>query len=363
LVATSRTASSNLVVAALLAAAVAVLLGIVAMASGSDEPLAATAVLDPAGAETEPEPEPTSDPGPEPELAPEPVLTEVAPLTGVAITDEDAAEIATRPALLAKIPNDPDARPQTGLERADVVYEQETEAGITRFVAAFHSDLPEVVGNIRSARLVDPAIVAPYQGVMAYSGARQEVRNQVAAAGLTTVTEGGAGFFRDSARRAPHNLYLRPRQTLASRSAAPASASPWTFDEEPPSGGTPTDGRVSVAVSRSATVGWEYDPDEGVFRRFQNGSYHTVTGDGAIGAANVVFLDVAVAGRDSHGAPVYDLTGTRAAKLLRDGRSYDIQWSKAGREAPLELVDGADAAHLKPGPTWIVLTYGGALTD
>jgi hypothetical protein len=229
-------------------------------------------------------------------------------------------------------------------------------------VAVFHSDLPDVVGNIRSARLVDPSIVAPYRGIMAFSGARAEVRSAVSAAGLTTVTEGGAGFFRDSARRAPHNLYLRPHQAIASRQAPPAEPAPWTFDAEAPSGGTAVTDRVSVPVSRSATVGWEYDADAGVFRRYQNGNYHSVTGSDAIGAANVVLLDVAVAGRDSHGAPIYDLTGSRAAKLLRDGRSYDIRWSKAGRDAPLELLDGADAAHLKPGPTWIVLTYGGVIT-
>jgi hypothetical protein len=357
----SGTSRSNALVAALVASAAALVLVVVSMANGGDEQ-DVVAVLQPVDPEPVVEPEPEPEPESEPEPEPEPEPTEGAPLTGAPITDEVAAAIAERPAFLAKIPNDPAARPQTGLDRADVVYEQETEAGITRFVAVFHSDLPDVVGNIRSARLVDPAIASPYRGVMAYSGARQEVRNLVSAAGLTTVTEGGAGFFRDGARRAPHNLYLRPHQTLASRSATPASPAPWTFDAEPPVGGSAITGRVSVPVSRSATTGWEYDAEAEVFRRYQNGNYHAVTGDGAIGAANVVLLDVAVTGRDSHGAPIYDLTGERAAKLLRDGRAYDIRWSKAGRDAPLELVDGADAAVLKPGPTWIVLTYGGAIT-
>jgi hypothetical protein len=347
--------NTNLVVAGLIGVAVVVVLVAVALSGRGDggAVAAATEPLEVVAAAPEPEPEPEPDPEPEP--------TETAPLTGVAITDETAAELASRPALLVKIPNDPDARPQSGLDRADVVYEQETEAGITRFVAVFHSDIPDVVGNVRSARLVDPAIVAPYRGVMAFSGGRAEVRSAVAAAGLTTVTEGGPGFFRDGSRRAPHNLYLRAPQALAAREAPPAEPAPWTFDAEPPAGGEPVAGRVSVPVSRTATVGWEFDADAGVFRRFQNGTYHSVTGDGAIGAANVVFLDVAVAGRDSHGAPVYDLTGSGAATLLRDGRAYDVRWSKAGRDGKLELADGADPAVLAPGPTWIVLTYGGVL--
>jgi hypothetical protein len=353
-------AGSNAVVAGLVAAAAGLVLAVTSLTGPKGVPAET-----PAGVERPPPPvaaeaaaEPTTEVE-EPE--PEPVPVGVAPLTGVAVPDDVAAELATRPALLVKIPNDAGARPQTGLDRADVVYEQETEGGITRFVAVFHSDLPEVVGNVRSARLVDPAIVAPYQGVMAFSGGRGEVRAAIAAAGLVTVTEGDEGFFRDGARRAPHDLYLRPHVTLASRAATPAPAVPWTFDPVPPPGGAALDERLAVSVSRTATVGWAYDPDAGLFRRDQDGTQHTVTGDGAIGAANVVLLDVAVTGRDDHGAPLYDLSGTRDATLLRDGRTYAIRWSKPGRDAPLELLDGSDPALLKPGPTWIVLTYGGVL--
>jgi hypothetical protein len=353
-------AGSNAVVAGLVAAAAGVVLAVTTLTGTTDAPPKA-----PAGVEreaplvaAEAAAEPTTEPeAAEHEAEPEPVPAGVAPLTGVTVTDQVAAELATRPALLVKIPNDVGARPQTGLDHADVVYEQETEGGITRFVAVFHSDLPEVVGNVRSARLVDPAIVAPYRGVMAFSGGRDEVRAAIASAGLATVTEGGAGFFRDGARSSPHNLYLRPHAALASQTAAPAAAAPWTFDPEPPAGGAALDGRLAVPVSRSATVGWTYDAAAGLFRRDQDGTHHAMTGGGAIGAANVVLLDVAVTGRDGHGAPLYDLTGTRDATLLRDGRSYAIRWSKAGRDEPIELLDGPDPAVLKPGPTWVVLTY------
>jgi hypothetical protein len=349
------------VVAGLVAAAAGIVLAVATLTGTTDAPTQTPAGVEPAAppVAAEAAAEPTTEPE-EAEPEPEPVPTGVAPLTGVTVTDEVAAELARRPALLVKIPNDVGARPQTGLDRADVVYEQETEGGITRFVAVFHSELPEVVGNVRSARLVDPAIVAPYQGVMAFSGGRDEVRAAIASAGLATVTEGGAGFFRDGARRAPHDLYLRPQAALASQPAAPAAAVPWTFAPEPPPGGAALDGRLAVPVSRSATVGWTYDAEAGLFRRDQDGTYHAVTGDGAIGAANVVLLDVAVTGRDGHGAPLYDLTGTRDATLLRDGRSYAIRWSKAGRDEPIELLDGPDPAVLKPGPTWVVLTYDGA---
>jgi hypothetical protein len=316
-----------------------------------------------AQADPEPPPAPAApEPEPEVEIAEaEPLGT--APLTGVEVFDSDEWELLeTRPAVVVKIPNDPNARPHTGIERADVVYEQETEGGVTRFAAVFQSDHPDVVGNVRSGRAVDVHLVAPYRGVMVYSGARASVQAEIDAAGLTRVTEGGPGFYRDGSRRAPHNLYSRLPEAAASRDAAPAAAAPWRFDAQPPEGGRAVTGRVSVPVSRSAIAGWDYDEDAGLFRRLQNGVPHTVTGDGAIGAANVVVLDVPVTGRDSHGAPVYVPQGSGDALLLRDGRAFDVGWSKASRDEQLDLVDGADEAMLAPGPTWVVLTYDGGLS-
>jgi hypothetical protein len=313
----------------------------------------------PATVQAVPEPEP--DPEPEPE--PEPVVVAHAPLTGAPIFDEEAAaRIAERPAVVVKIPNDPSARPQTGLEAADVVYEQETEAGVIRFAAVFHSRWPDVVGNVRSARAVDVSIVAPYRGIMVYSGARASNRELIAAAGLTTVTEGGAGFYRDGGRRAPHNLYVRLPQAASARSAEPVRGPQWRFAEEHPQAGRSLAGAVSVPMSRTATTSWSYDAEAGVFRRAQNGEPHRVTGQDAIGAANVVVLDVPVHGRDDHGAPLYAFEGRGTALLLRDGQAFDIGWAKDGVHGPLQLTDGAHEALLAPGPTWVMLTYDGALS-
>ncbi len=129
------------------------------------------------------------------------------PLTGVA-----ADEVADRPALAVKIENAPQARPQTGLEQADVVWEEVVEGGITRFVAVFHSQVPQSVGPVRSVRPMDPAIVAPLHGVLAYTGGQQPFIDAVGAAGVQSVVmdEGDDGFTTTRARRAPHNVYGSP---------------------------------------------------------------------------------------------------------------------------------------------------------
>ena len=286
-----------------------------------------------------------------------------APLTGVEITEEEAAELEERPAYIVKIPNNELAHPHTGLEDADVVYEQETEGGTTRFAAVWHSTLPEVVGNIRSARFVDVPIVAPYDGVFVFAGARGEVLDTIEAADLTTVGAGGPGYFIVDHRNPPHHLYSRPHEALAERDASAPDPSPWRFDEEPPDGGRAIEEPVRVLMSHIAATTWDYDEEAGVFRRLQNDRPHEVTGEGRIGAANVVLLDVPVPERDSHNAPVYDLEGEGDALLLREGRAYDVRWTKGGEREPLDLRAGDDEAVLAPGPTWVMLTYDGTIDD
>src|SRR5450759_5699865 len=87
---------------------------------------------------------------------PKPDVPVVWPLTGVATT-----ELVERPALAIKIENPREGRPQTGLEAADMVWEEVVEGGVTRYVAVFHSTIPGEVGPLRSVRPLDPAITAP----------------------------------------------------------------------------------------------------------------------------------------------------------------------------------------------------------
>jgi hypothetical protein len=139
-------------------------------------------------AELEPEPEPEPEPvvieRPEPVPVVQPIeeLTDEAPLTGVLIDSERAAQLAEQPLLLVKVDNGPTARPQAGLEVADIVFEELVEGGVTRFVAAFHSELPERVGPVRSARFVDVDLGSGFgRPVFANSGARPDAVSRLAA--------------------------------------------------------------------------------------------------------------------------------------------------------------------------------------
>src|ERR1019366_2820568 len=76
----------------------------------------------------------------------------LAPLTG---RPDPTRSTKRRSALTIKIENTPEARPQYGIEKADVVYEEICEGGITRLAAIFNSNLPTKVGPVRSVRRTD----------------------------------------------------------------------------------------------------------------------------------------------------------------------------------------------------------------
>jgi hypothetical protein len=287
-------------------------------------------------------------------------------LTGLPVD----SEVLTRPTLIVKIENSPAARPQSGLDAADVVVEEVVEGGITRFLVLFNSELPGSAGPVRSARPVDIDLLGGLgRSGFAYSGARAEVRELLQRAPSVLITEGGAGFYREPARSAPHNLYLRTPEAVAAvtaRGARPLVDLGWSFDPTPPEGAlvcpatasTCPDPGASVVIEMSPAyrTGWTYDASAGVYRRDQNGRDSVVTGGGRIGAANVVIL----ATRHYVGGSGYDETDATTpgapALVLRDGRRYAAVWVKPTAADPLLIrtLDGRPFP-LRPGPTWVHL--------
>ena len=282
------------------------------------------------------------------------------PLTGLPMEEDP-----DRPALLVKVSNSPEARPWTGLEQADVVYEEVVEFGVTRFITVLHSQLPEVLGPMRSARPVDAQVASGFATPgFAHSGGRDEVLALLRDAPLVAITEGTRGFFRDNDGRyasdpvAPHNLFLRPEvalEVVTDRGAEPLGDLGWIFDDEPPENDDGAGTDLAIAMSDTFTTGWTYDEPAERYRREQNGRPSLVTGPQEIGAANVVVLAVRHYVGDS-GYPETDVLGEGEALILRDGRRYLARWSKPTGADPLELRTVAgELFPLKPGPTWILL--------
>ena len=118
------------------------------------------------------------------------------------------------PSLAVKIENTAVARPQTGLDQADVVWETIVEFDVSRFIAVFHSQVPAEVGPIRSVRPMDPVILAPMHGLLAFSGGQPGILDLVAASGVQMISHdaGRSGDVPDQGPCRAAQRVRRPRR-------------------------------------------------------------------------------------------------------------------------------------------------------
>jgi hypothetical protein len=285
------------------------------------------------------------------------------PLTGV-----ESGPVAARPALAVKIENSVDARPQTGLNAADMVWEEVVEGGITRFVAVYHSTLPAQVGPIRSVRPMDPAIAAPLHGLFAFSGGQRPFVDAVAGAGLQVLSHdaGAGGFFRLRTRYAPHNVYGDPAAFLAQADPAHLAAPGPQFAIAGPAqqptavtAGAPANA-VNLKLSGVSYPTWSWDP-AGQWLRAERGT-PAVEADGTrLRAANVVVLRVDVVNTRftdpaGNSVPETVMVGTGQALVATGGRVLNVTWTKNSPGEPVALTgpDGLPVL-LAPGNTWVEL--------
>ncbi|HEY8200635.1 MAG TPA: DUF3048 domain-containing protein, partial [Actinomycetota bacterium] len=228
-------------------------------------------------------------PNPEARASASPAAPVLCPLTGAPAASGAGVD---RPALAVKLDNAPEARPQAGIESADIVYEELAEGGITRFMAIFQCRDAARVGPVRSARLVDPDILVQYKPVLfSYSGANAPVLAKVKSTqGIVNLEHGshGSAYQRVSGRAAPHNLFtstdkLRafatdvkgpPRAGLvfeAPGSSPSAAPSPAASASGAPgaAGGTGPGASVTFSFAGSPDHRYTYDAASGSYLRFQ----------------------------------------------------------------------------------------------
>lgn len=292
------------------------------------------------------------------------------PLTGLAVTDPIAAG---RPALAVKIDNHPIARPQTGLNKADIVFEENVE-GITRFIAVFHSEGSDPVGPIRSGRTQDIDLLSSYnKPLFAWSGGNANVTRAVNSSSLVNVghsaSKGKGGYFRSQERKAPHNLYAQTKDlwTLAPEGSGPPPVQ-FTFRGESdarPATSTPFDGaKVSMTGLK---VFWKWDAAAKNFVRFTENSRRQlephVSDDVQVNAKNVIVLYATYESSAADKKSPHAVTvGKGNGFVLTDGGLVEMKWERANAETPFTFTDNAGAViRMTPGRTWIEVSRRNSL--
>ncbi|MFC4981659.1 DUF3048 domain-containing protein [Streptomyces atroolivaceus] len=264
--------------------------------------------------------------------------------------------------LAVKIDNVAAARPPTGLEKADIVYVEQVEAGLSRILAVYSSDLPSVIGPVRSARETDLELLRQFdEPTLAYSGAQSALRPSIEAAPLDALPPSKApdAYFRSGDRAAPHNLYLRPGRIPHSSTGVNAAEDLGIRFAAPPPGGTPVHGRTVSYPSAQFTFTWAADRDQWLVSMDRTPA-RTASGD-RLRAATVVLQDVDVQpsrfrDRGGNTSPFSATVGTGSAAVLRDGKSYDVAWERSTAESATSFTtEDGEPMTFATGQVWIVL--------
>ena len=324
-------------------------------------------------------PEPTATQTQEPE--PEPVYVS-APLSGVQYL-EGTNEFLALPAVQAKIDNVSAALPQLGLSRADVVWVTRVEGGLTRLIGVWHSDLPDAVGPVRSARPTDPVVAASAGGVFVASDDRfsylRDLRSVDMYVGIEDTELPKDTAFRETSRVMPHNLMFRALQ-LAQEHAAfgpPLQHFEFATGSERPSAlasGEPVNGftvRYLNATSRwdVGTAPFGFDAtgtalDSGsatlpAWLRTQDGKVHNDASGNQQRARNIIVLenrlDFSIRDRTYGSIPRAMLAdNSGVAHIFTDGHYLKANWSKGALEDVISYTtDAGQPVQLAPGNTWI----------
>ncbi len=281
-----------------------------------------------------------------------------APLTGEVV----AAPITT-PSIAAKIDNHPDARPQFGLERTDIVFEELVEGGLSRYVAIWHSDVPAEIGPVRSIRPMDPDIVSPFGGIIAYSGGQYRFVQMMQDTNVYNAIHGQWDtedtFYRTDLKDSPHDVLVLAPQVIGAHLDLPAPPQQFGYSSDAASSTAARDGApiaaINLVIGDAATPSWAWDPAAGAYHRLMTGGAPDTDQAGAqLGAINVVVLRVQVSW--GYGVPKTELVGAGEAWVSSGGGTVHGTWSKPSRGETIRLTDDHGVAiRLAPGNTWVEL--------
>ena len=302
-----------------------------------------------------------------------PVVTTVAStLSGLPVEPI----INARPVIGVMIENSPDARPQSGLDQASVVFEAIAEGGITRFLTLFQDTQPDYVGPVRSVRPYYEQWVLGFDAPIAHVGGSPEALANIKAWGVKDLDQfyNSGSYRRVGSRAAPHNVYASVADLTNLAVSKGYSSSTFTGFErkaEKPykapvasSTATAKDSRtpanvINLAISGALyNVRYDYDAATNSYKRNLAGQPHMSMD--AAGAQKQITPKVVIALAMSYGIQsdgkhsVYGTIGSGQAFVFQDGTVTTGTWSKASSAEQFKFTDASGKPlTINPGQTWI----------
>ena len=288
----------------------------------------------------------------------------VSPVNGFPV---DSQELIDRKLVAVKIDNHWNSRPQSGLEKADAVFEMVVESGITRFIALFHHSDSDWTGPMRSARPTDWTLVKPLNGVLLVSGGQPWITRQFPNNGVALIGDLGPPVTsRWRQRKAPHNLYVNTyeaRRVSEERRHDPEPP-PQLFPRGP-FNGPEWAAAASIFFDWSDTMdaAWSWDGAryvrtvEGQPHRWQNRD-GTVIGQITADVLVVLMAERYRACPSGSGScvPAWRTVGENRAMVFAEGRYAEGRWHRSDAGDWFTVTNPAgNPIVVPPGRMWIMI--------
>ncbi len=293
---------------------------------------------------------------------PQPAPIYYSPLTGLRVK----SEAATKQAVTAiMIENSPDARPQSGLKDAGVVYEAIAEGGITRFLTLHQQDKPQIIGPVRSVRPYFIDWLAPYNASVAHVGGSYEALKMVRNGSFRDIDQffNANSYWRSTDRYAPHNVYTSFKKLDALNKSKGYTTSQFI-------GFARTDGKAAEKLTASKVTinlsgplfntSYSYDKTHNYYKRSMAGVAHKDREKGQITPSVVIAMHVKENTLSDGSHQEITTSGSGKATIFQNGVAMNVIWKKASQKSPLRFVDktGKDVPLVR-GQTWIAAVPDG----
>ncbi len=271
--------------------------------------------------------------------------------------NEVSREESERPVLGIILGNSPEARPQTGLDSAGIIFETVAEGGITRYLALYQEDMPEDVGPVRSLRSHFLDWSMGFDASIAHVGGSAESLQAAESRNARSLNQFAFDepYYRTNDRPSPHNMYVKTKGLMELQKDQNHTKS--DFDSIPRSPDSPSESPLApeVTVNFSGStyqVQFKYDSETNSYIRYLAGEPHIDAATGnPITVKNVVVLR-------ANGGEQVDAVGEGEALVFKDGGVHEIKWQKTSYNQRVQLLgdDGSEFS-INRGDTWFLAIH------
>ncbi|WMJ76262.1 MULTISPECIES: DUF3048 domain-containing protein [unclassified Sedimentibacter] len=284
-----------------------------------------------------------------------------SPLDGLKYYPE---ELSKRPVALS-LDNHPDARWQSGLKDAEIVYEFEVEYPYTRYLAVYLAKEPELVGPVRSARPYIIYYAMENDAVFVHVGGSEEAFSEIRRLGTAEVDglySGAMWRYNDTGKFAPHNMYTT-LQSIRDESErlgfrSDASFEKYDFNDKSVSLSKKYDSvnakKINIAYNKENTTEYVYDDESGLYLRFKDNEKHLDELDKEqLETKNIIVLEAPKSVLDSEGRLKLKTIGTGEGMYFTNGEFVNITWKKDSEKERTRFYIDGEQLKFNPGNTWI----------